>query len=421
MDEREFARQVGHADVLLSQNRFKQAEEILKKLLATGYEQSYLMKMMAVAKLGLGERDAAEELIKIVMSQQPDDPFLFYLLSTISAAKREFDQAKKHIAEAINLEPANSDFFAYKAHLLLQTKEYTDALHHANLALELSAENIDALNTRASALVALGRKNEAYETINKSLSTDPNNADTHANMGWGKLHHGEVSDALTHFKEALKNDPTSEYAKSGMLEAMKAKFPVYRYFLMLFLWLGKLKGNNQWAFIFGGYVAYRIMIKVAQNNPSLQPLLYPIIIFIFLLFISSWIFSPLMNLYLLTNDYGRMTLSGDQKQSAKAVGLSLSICLLCIIIYFVGIRNEGLLSTALLSFAMMIPFGSMNNPVLESNKTKLKYFAILIAIFVTIDSILSLYRQSFTSGLFFLPFVSLIAYQFYANYLIIRE
>lgn len=421
MDQREFARLMGHADVLLSQSRFKQADEILQKLLATGYEQPDLMKMMAVAKLGLGDRQAAEEIIKIMMSRHPDDPYLFYLLATINAGKRDFVEAKNYIDEAIKIEPDNSDFFSYKANLLLHTKDYKDALHFANVALELSAENIDALNARASALVALGRKNEAYDTINKSLATDPNNADTHANMGWGKLHHGEVSDALTHFKEALKNDPNSEYAKSGMLEAMKAKFPVYRYFLMVFLWLGKLNENNQWAFIFGGYVVYRIMIKASESYPALQPFFYPIIILLFLLFISSWIFSPLMNLYLLTNDYGRMTLSDEQKESAKAVGISLSICLLCLMTYLFGVKNEGLLSTALLSFALMIPLGSMNNPILHSSKMKLRYFTLAIIILSAADSLMAFYTSSFGSVLFPLIFFSLIGYQFYANYTIIKE
>ncbi len=422
MDQPEFLRQISHAEVLLSQGRFNQADDILKRLLATGYDGPELIKMIAVTKAGLGDYQAAEDLITTILSKHPDDPFVFYLLATIKGAKREYIDAKSMIDQAISMEPDSPDFFAYKASLQLQTKDYTDALQSANTALELDAENIDALNARASALIGLNKKDEAFQTINKSLATDPNNTDTHANMGWSMLHHGKSADALIHFKEALKNNPNNEYAKGGMLEAMKSKFPVYRYFLMLMLWLGKMKGGNQWAFIIGGYVVYRILITIAKKSESLQPFLIPIIAILFLFFISSWIFSPLMNLYLLTNTYGKFTLSEDQKQSARLVGISLSVGLICTTAYFLGVQNEGLLSTSLISFLMMIPLGSMNNPFLEKNRKKLTYFTIIIVLFGMLDCTIAIYNHTFTSQTYILPFlISIIGYQWYANYVLIKE
>jgi tetratricopeptide (TPR) repeat protein len=421
MNQDEFWRQMSHADVLLSQGRFEHAEDIIKRLLATGYDGPELLKMMALAKAGLGEYASAEELIIKVLSTHPEDPFLFYLLATIKGSERKYQESMLLIDDAIRMDPANADFFAYKANILLQIKEYESALSIADTALELDAENIDALNARSSALVSLGRKEEAFQTISKSLATDPNNASTHANVGWGMLHQGKSAEALGHFKEALKVNPMNEYAKSGMLEAMKARFPVYKYFLMAMLWLGKMKGNHQWAFIIGGYIVYRILISVAKNNESLMPFLTPFIALIFLFFISTWIFSPLMNLYLLANPYGRFTLSEDQKLSAKLVGLALVFSIAFLITYFIIIKNEGLLSSALLSFALMIPLGSMNNPYFEYNRKKLQYFTICITIFALLDSILAISHATFLSSIFYLPLISLVAYQWYVNYILIKE
>lgn len=421
MNQADFLRQMSHADVLLSQGRFEQASNIIERLLATGYEGPDLMKMMAVAKAGLGDFAAAEELCKIILSRHPDDPFLFYLLATIRGTERNYTEALTLMDQAINMDPGNADFFAFKSNILLQTKDYEEALSCADIALDLDAENVDALNARSSALVSLGRKEEAYQTINKSLATDPNNASTHANVGWGMLHHGKSDEALVHFKEALKVNPMNEYAKGGMLEAMKAKFPIYKYFLMAMLWLSKMKGKNQWAFIIGGYVIYRILISIAKNNEGMQPFLIPLIAVIFLFFISTWIFSPLMDLYLLTNPYGRFTLSDDQKQSARLVGIALGFSIIFLIIYALGIKNEGLLSTALLCFGLMIPVGSMNNPYFDYNRKKLRYFTIAIAAFVVLDSLLAIQAETFLSPIFFLPILSLIAYQWYVNYILIRE
>ncbi len=420
MNQADFLRQMSHADVLLSQGRFEQAEHILIRLMATGYEGPELMKMMAITKAGIGEYAEAEELCQIILSKHPDDPFIFYLLATIKGTERKYKKALELMEQAISMEPSNADFFAFKSNILLQMKEFNQALACADTALELDAENVDALNARSSALVSLGRKDEAYQTINKSLATDPNNASTHANVGWGMLHHGKSADALVHFKEALKVNPMNEYAKSGMLEGMKARFPVYRYFLMIMLWLGKLKGNQQWAFIIGGYVLYRILIGIAKSNDGLLPYLLPFIVLILLFFISTWIFSPLMNLYLLTNPYGRLTLTEDQKQSARLVGAALGLSIV-FLLAFVFIKNDGLLSAALLSFALMIPLGSMNNPYFDFNRKKLHYFTIGISTLVILDCVLSLIAGTFFSNLYFLPVLSLVGYQWYINYILIRE
>jgi tetratricopeptide (TPR) repeat protein len=421
MNPYEFVRQMSHADVLLSQGRFGQAEEILERLMATGYEGTDIMKMMAIAKMGLKKYGPAEELCRMIVSHHPNEAFAFYLLATIRGTERKYDEALSTLNEAIRLDPANADYLAFKANILLQTKDYKDALESADIGLSIDAENIDALNARASALVGLNRKEEAFLTINKSLASDPDNADTHANMGWGLLHQGKSDVALQHFKNALKQEPMNEYARSGMLEAMKARFPIYRYFLMLMLWLGKMKGNNQWGFIIGGYIVYRVLVTLAEKNEALQFFLIPVIVFIALFFISTWIFSPLMNLYLLSNPFGKLTLDEDQKQSARLVGISLLISLASIVVYFFLYQNDGLLTLSLFAFAMMIPLGSMNNPYLEANKRKLKYWTLATAILVLTDTVISIVAGTFLSSFSFLPLVALIGYQWYTNYILIRE
>ncbi len=421
MNQYEFVRQLSHADVLLSQGRFRHAEELLEKLIATGYEGSDIMKMMAIAKMGLKKFSEAEELCHLIISHHPNEAFAFYILSTIRGTERKFDEALKNLNEAIRLDPANADFLAFKANILLQTKDFQEALESADLGLSVDAENIDALNARASALVGLNRREEAFITIDKSLATDPDNADTHANMGWGLLHQGKSDLALEHFKTALKQEPMNNYAKSGMLEAMKSRFPVYRYFLMLMLWLGRMKGNNQWAFIIGGYVVYRILVELVKNYEFMGPFLLPVIVVIALFFISTWIFSPLMNLYLLSNPFGKLTLSDDQKLSARLTGVSLLLSLVSCLTYFFVYANEGFLSFSLFSFAMMIPLGSMNNPFLEVNRKKLRYWTLVIALLIVADACFCISTNSFMSSFSVLPFFALIAYQLYTNYILIRE
>ncbi len=421
MNEMEFIRQVSRADILLSQSRFSQAEELLEGLLAIGNNDIEILKMMSIAKMGLHKYEDVSQLCGMIIEQNPNESFAYYLLSSVKSITRAFGEAKNLVDKAILIEPSNAEYHAYKASLFLQTKDYEDALTSANIGLQIDAENITSLNARSSALVGLGRRQEAFDTIEKSLATDPNNPDTHANLGWGLLHHGKSDDALTHFQAALKVDPMNDYAKAGMLEAMKAKFPIYRYFLQFMLWLGKMKGKNQWVFIIGSYIALRLLGNLADNNEALKPYLVPIIALIVIFFISTWIFSPLMNLYLMTNKFGRYTLSEQQKNTSTFVGIALLISLIALLTYTLLLPNEGILALALFSFLMMIPLGSMFIPERKDAQKKLKLATIVIGVLMAINVVIGINENSFFTTFTIIPVGLLVGYQWYVNYLTIRE
>ncbi len=421
MNDMDFIRQVSRVDILLSQSRFSQAEELLEGLMSEGYNDIEILKMMSIAKMGMHKYEDVSQLCTMIIDQNPNESFAFYLLSNVKSVNRAFQEAKDLIDKAIIIEPTNADYHAYKASLFLQTKDYEDALNSANIGLQIDAENITSLNARSSALVGLGRRQEAFETIDKSLATDPNNPDTHANLGWGLLHHGKSDDALMHFQTALKVDPMSEYAKAGMLEAMKSKFPVYRYFLQFMLWLGKMKGKNQWIFIIGSYIALRLLGNLADNNETLKPYLVPIIALIVIFFISTWVFSPLMNLYLMTNKFGRYTLSEQQKNTSTFVGVALLISLISLVAYFAFIPNDGILALALFSFLIMIPLGSMHIPDNVGSQKKLQLATVVIAVLMCISVVISFTTNIIFTSFTIIPVGLLVAYQWYVNYLTIRE
>ena len=421
MNNMEFFKQISRADILLGQSRYGQAEEVLERLFTSGFTSLEVIKMMIIAKMGLKKYAEAKDLCHMIMEQNPNEAYAFYILANINAIDRNFESAKIELNQAIELEPANSDFHAFMANLLLNTKDYKAALQSANLGLHINAENITALNARSSALVGLGKNDEAFATIDKSLATDPTNPYTHANMGWGLLHQGKSDLALEHFKTSLKEDPMHEYAKAGMREAIKSKFPVYKYFLMLMLALGKLKGKNQWIVVIVSYLALQFLVGLAENNKNLWPYLAPFIFIIVLFFISTWIFSPLMNLYLWTNKFGRYTLSEHQKLSAALVGASLLLSLTSFLVFVFILPNEGILALCIFSFMLMIPLGSMFNPLKIENRKKLVIGTIIISLLIMIAAALSIIASSFMTSFSVVPLVALIAYQWIANYILIRE
>ena len=79
-----------------------------------------------------------------------------------------------------------------------------------------------------------------------ALANDPENALTHANQGWALLHRGDHAKALEHFREALRIDPELDWARAGIVEALKARHLIYRLMLRFFLWIGRQASVAQW-------------------------------------------------------------------------------------------------------------------------------------------------------------------------------
>ena len=63
----------------------------------------------------------------------------------------------------------------------------------------------------------------------------------------GVLHQAQPKAALEHFREALRLDPNLQYAQAGIVEALKARNPIYRWMLGYFLWMGRLSDRAKWA------------------------------------------------------------------------------------------------------------------------------------------------------------------------------
>ena len=115
-------------------------------------------------------------------------------------------------------------------------------------------ENVFCLNTKSTAQLKLGHEEEAFQTVEGALNEDPEDSYTHTNYGWGLLQSGDVPKALHHFKEALRLDPSNNNARSGMIEALKAKYWFYKKFLSYQFWMQKKSSKFQWGFIIGIYI-----------------------------------------------------------------------------------------------------------------------------------------------------------------------
>lgn len=404
--------------ILFQQKKYVEAERVLKDLLSEDPNNIHFFSLLAEACLQQDKYDVAKDIIVNAIGLSPDSSHLFSIKSRIAIQQNNYEEAEQNINQAIELDPYDADYFALLANIKLIRKQYKQALEWANKALEIDAENLLGLNARSSALLKLNRSEESFETIEGALREDPNSAYTHANYGWGLLEKGDHKKALEHFKESLKSDPNFEYAQSGLVEALKANNPIYKAFLKYAFWINNLTAKYQWAVIVGFYLGTRVLRAIARTNEALQPYLTPLVIALAFLAFSTWIITPISNLFLRFNTYGQFLLDKKEKMSSNFVAGSLLTFVVGILAYLI-LSDEKFLTIAAFGFAMMLPFSVM------FSDSKPKNALLIYSIVMAVIGIIAIGQIFMTGELFNLLTVififGFVAFQWIANYLLIKE
>jgi len=413
-------RNVERAKLLIEQHRYKEAEKELLIQLTIEPNDPETLYLLSFLKSEDKKYEEAEQFIKSAIGINPSNPYLIYQYAIILNRQDKYQEAERHVREAIQINPQEADFFALLSSIYLNQKNWQKALEYADKGLELSPDNLSCLNLRSTALIKLDKKEESFKTIEHALNYDPNNSSTHSNLGWGMLEKGDHKKALEHFRKALELNPRSEYAKMGMVEALKARYFIYRMFLKYSFWISNMKSSMQWVVILGFFFGSRFLRMISDQVPVLKPFLMPLVILYILFAISTWIIRPISNLFLRFNVYGKYALSKDEITTSNYVGGALAVGILGLIAYLI-FPKEIFLATTIFGFTMMIPFSSMY--AVESGRNRkilIAYgFGMLTIGLLGIASLL-VGKEALYGLLSVIYIVGIIAYQFISNALMIR-
>lgn len=399
--------------MLLNLNKNDEAEKEFRKALSENPEDPYALALLAWCLLKKNNRKEALEFAKQAIGKAPWDTFFHMTLAQCYFYNKNFPKALEAIREGLNVDPTDSRLYKLKAEIEFMQEDWKQSLETINKAVELDPESVDIINFRAQVLVKLNRKAEAAETLDYALSKAPESTYSHANKGWVSIEQGQYKAAVSHFKEALRLDASNEYARNGLKEAIKAKNMLYRMILKYFLWMGKLAEKNQWAFIIGIYILYRIVLHFAETNPSLAPFLYPVVgLYIFFAF-STWIAKPISNLFLRLHPLGKWALNDDEKLGSNIAGLLGAGAIACIVIEFMSTESTVFGTLGILLAVMLIPVGGI---FIVPPETKARQYLTYYSFFLAGLAVLWLIIPQQT--LFILAFgLGIFAYGWVANYL----
>ena len=391
-------------------SRYNDAIKSFKEFLLEEPNDYYSKYYLALCFYQLDEIEFLEKIVKSLLENHPDKDETHYLLSIYYFTIEDINSAYKHINEAIYLDSHEASYFGYKAQIQIAKKQFEKALKTANEGLKIDPKNSFSLNTRTKALTKLNRKEEAFETLQNTLQDNPNDYFTHANAGWTNLELGNHKKANIHFKEALQNDPNDEYAKEGMIESIKAKNFIYRYFLKYSFWIQNKSSKYQWGFIIGLYLLYRFSDTLSQQLG--YSFMIPILALLYFTFVlGSWIISPISSSILITNTYSKHLLSKEEKNSAIAFIILFLFASSSTILYYMFNSNYSIFFFAISSFCSIIPITHS----LQKNLNLIKNIGLWYGILIFTIGILNLIFN--LNSPYIIPILMFAAYTWLQNFI----
>ena len=235
--------------LLIERSRYKEALPFFQQAQANDPMDGYALSQVAICQVHLPEeREKALYSINAAIGVEPDNESHYGLKAMILCQLALPKKALEATREGIALQPDDPFLCAAEAQAYLTMQRWANAEESARKALALDPDYDLASNQLVQALYEQRECGESRRRILDLLANKPEDPHAHYNAGYSYLQSGDQRKSLEHFTECLRLDPTFEAAQIGILEAMRARYAVYRWYLKMHFtvdaWSKRLKGSE---------------------------------------------------------------------------------------------------------------------------------------------------------------------------------
>ncbi|NTS42800.1 tetratricopeptide repeat protein [Flavisolibacter sp. BT320] len=370
------------AQVLLQQNRYRDAETFILQALEKDPDNDYTLSLLGRCYINNKRFDEGIAVIERAIAVDPNEGFYFYLLGFAYYQKSSTTAAKTNLEIAIRLSPYTAEYFGLLAHVLLEENSFEAALDKANEGLALEADNITCLNARSIALNKLKRTEDAFETMQSALSQDPDNETTHNVVGWNLLERGRHQEAASHFMESLRINPDYGNAKMGLKEALKSRILLYKWLLQYSFWVNNKGKNLQVALPIILYITFRVLISLSKSGSGSNSLTWILVGLYIFIVVTSWTIGSIANFVLLYHPLGKHALTVSERWSAiTAVSALVTGMVIMLLSSLTSIAEgtayvENLFFAGMVCLSLALPLGQIDYPIHFRNKSWQDYYAL---------------------------------------------
>ena len=319
--------------LLYNAEHYDQAGEMFVEVLRVDPQNAEAQALLALClshqKKWKGAIEAAREAVRL----DPEEPLAHEALAVIYLNSNRLEEAERAILQALELEPDSPTYWHLAGHLAWRRSDWQTALESAQRGLASDPSSPDLINLRSLALMKLGHVEESRQGLAELLAENPEDPSSLANMGWSSLHVGKPGEALEYFKSALQLEPENDYARQGLMEGLRARYPFYGLVLRFFFFMQGLSKRAQEAIELGLYLGQRLLNELAREHRWLRPYVRPILFLYTMFAYMTWLAKPLANLLLRFNPYGKLVLTREDEQQSNVVAGCLGLTTLFAVIH----------------------------------------------------------------------------------------
>lgn len=320
---------------LISRDKADLALKKISAALADYPDSDELYSLQASAYLRIKDFKQAQQAVNTGIGLNPENDYLFYLNAHVALEYDNYKAAEDNISQAIGLNPYSAIYFGTKSMIFINQKKYTEAIEAALNGLDLDPEDPMCNNMLSMAQTRAGLSGEAFNRLENMLADDPENELTQANTGYYYLRQGDPRKAKEHFAAALNSDPEYDFARTGMLQAIKSTNWFYRKLLQFSYWLDEINSKYRWAFVIG-------LVLIVKVIPILS---IPYLIFVF----WTWFTGPFSDMIIYFDKYGRYLM---KPRTIMLTRINIAVFVLGILSLAAGLLVHG--SFLLLAFAFLL-------------------------------------------------------------------
>ncbi|MEC7583254.1 MAG: hypothetical protein VYE77_02970, partial [Planctomycetota bacterium] len=121
----------------------------------------------------------------------------------------------------------------------------------------------------------------------------------------------------------------NEFARSGILDSLRIRNPLYRLMFRYFTWIARLGSKGIWL-VLGAYMGFRILRGWMQTLEGPLRVVVGAVVGLYVLFaLSTWLATPMGNVALFFHPLGRMALTRKERWTSAAVA-GLFVASLCL-------------------------------------------------------------------------------------------
>ena len=395
--------------LLHDQGRHDLAEREFREHLRTQPDDGIGHALLSLTLVELERLPDADHESMTGIALAPDESFAHYARARVLLARRHHEEAVAAASETTRLDPDHPRGFAVLAAARLGQRRWSDAVAATDAGLALEPENENLLTIRGLALRHMGRSEESRQSFEGALRRDPENSYAHASRGLGLLHDGRMSQALDAFREALRLDPTNEMARAGLVEALKARNPLYAVLLQGMLFIGRLSGRATFFLFLGFFLVQRTLRELLRTQPSLAPIVVPLLgVYLFVVWLT-YAADPLFNLLLRLDPLGRHALTDEQRLESSIVGplVGIGVPAALIAVLTGGAAVPAIL--AILGLGLVIPLASAFASDPGWPRNVMLFLTVMVAVAGAIGLALAMSGDGATGTVFGLGALILVA------------